>query len=106
MENTKSKFTPGQIRATKALLRFCQEHGHAPFWIEQLQTCIAALESRDDALVREKYNLLRRAGMGSFLDWFPNAPQGESGEYQDCIWWALDGYWLELMEPFKDGSNA
>uniref|UniRef100_Q47BY6 Uncharacterized protein n=1 Tax=Dechloromonas aromatica (strain RCB) TaxID=159087 RepID=Q47BY6_DECAR len=106
MSHTKSKFTPGQVRATKALLRFCQEHGHAPFWIEQLKECVGALEAKKDAVVCEKYALLRRAGMGSFIDWFPRTPEGEDGQYEETLWWALDAYWLEVMQPFKNAGNA
>jgi len=66
-----------------------------------LRECVDALEAKKDEVVCEKYVLLRRVGMGSFVDWFPNAPEGEDGQYQETLWLALSSYWLEVMLPFK-----
>jgi hypothetical protein len=43
--------------------------------------------------------LLRRAGMGSFLDWGPKTLPGEDPEYVECVWNALYGYWFQQVEP-------
>lgn len=107
MGEKQMKFTPGQIKTTKALLMFCKLHGHSQFWVEQLSECLTALEEKDTVRVTETHHMLRRAGMGSFMDWCPRAVSNdENDEYTETIWQALLGLWLEMMRPFKQKVNA
>lgn len=98
----KTKFTLGQLRATKALQRFCRENNHTPFWQGKLSACVAALEARDEKTVSEIYKLMRRAGMGSFLDWFPQPAAIEDNDYAETLWRALNGHWAQQLSPFGD----
>ena len=99
--------TPGQKKATRALLKFCQEHGHAPFWIEHLGKISQALEARDVVEIKSLVSLIRRAGMGSFHDWFPSvAFQNEDDDYVDSLFNALYGYWVEMVSPILKVENA
>ena len=94
--------TKGQINATSTLLKFCEEHGHAPNWISKLKELLILLQngSRDEFL--EKYENFKRAGMGSFIDWFPQKIyEHETDEYIETIWWALVGHWDEQIAYAK-----
>lgn len=99
--------TPGQKAATRALSKFCQEHGHAPFWIEHFGKISDALEARDVGEIKSLVSILRRAGMGSFHDWFPSVVfQNEDEEYVNCLFNALYGYWVEMVNPILRIENA
>jgi hypothetical protein len=107
MNEAKMRFTPGQRRATKALITFGKAHGLPQFWTEQLSSCLSALEYKDVSGVTSVVQLLRRGGMGSFLDWVPQvASNEEDTEYTETLWFALYGYWLEMMRPFKEAENV
>lgn len=96
------KFQPGEIKVTSALLKFCRQHGHSPFWIEQLELCLTALKQRDLERTTELVTMLSTAGMCSFLDWFPRVSfEHEDDEYVDAIWNALLGQWLETMSKYR-----
>jgi hypothetical protein len=89
-----------QIKATRALLKFCQEHRHAPFWVQSLSDCLAALEQRDDARIVEVLERFNRSGMGSYLDWYPEVVfPNEDEDYVEVVWFGLNGYWREMMRP-------
>ena len=99
--------TPGQKKATRALLKFCQEHGHIPFWIEHLGKISTALEARDVEEIKTLVSLIQRAGMGSFHDWFPTVSfPNEDEEYVDCLFYGLYGYWREMINPILKVANA
>ena len=97
--------TPGRLKTTAALLRFCRENGHSPFWVQQLGECMAALEANDMPRVEELVGVLAQARMGSFPDWGPTHPDKAESEYLDTLWNALLGYWLEQMSVFR-GQQA
>ena len=91
--------TPGQKAVTRALTKFCRDHGHAPAWIEELNRFAEALEKRDVYSLKRGIERLSRAGMGSFLDWFPPALANEDDGYVECVWNALYGHWYEQVSP-------
>ena len=102
MGKTHSIGTPGQIKATKALLKFCREHHHAPIWIQSLSDCLVALEQKDEVRVRELVDRFNRAGMGSYHDWYPDVVfPNEDDDYVVTLWLGLHGYWHEMMRPVK-----
>ena len=95
--------TPGQIKATKALLKFCREHHHTPFWIQSLEACVNALEQKKEQDVREIRSRFSRGGMGSYVDWYPEVVfPNEDADYVVAVWHGLDGYWREMMRPFEE----
>ncbi len=100
----RTKFLPYQVRATKTLLRFCQEHGHSS-WTAELERCIAALENHDEARVRQCYVQLWRGGMDSFLDWSPIARPHEDQEYLSGLWDAVSCNWANALKPFDPSSG-
>lgn len=90
--------TPGQLRATRALVKFCLDHRHTAFFVERLQTCLVALQNKDKEAVLDVLNLLSRAGMGSFMDWYPDVIcEHEDAEYVETVWWALVSNWRQAL---------
>jgi hypothetical protein len=95
-----TRFTPGQRKATWALVRFCSEHGHATSWIERLRDCLAAIDARDPATLETALKPFNGGGMGSFIDWGPLYPEdSERTEYSEVIWYALYENWRVQMKP-------
>ena len=96
----RTQITKGQCQATDALLKFCRRHGHAQGWIDRLMTCLESLQSKDAAAVKTSLVPFHDAGMGSFIDWFPDAVhQDEDNNYVETIWNALYENWREQMNP-------
>jgi hypothetical protein len=99
--------TPGQKKATRAISKFCQEHGHALFWIEHFEKVSAALKARDFEEIKALVSLVQRAGIGSFHDWFPTVSFPiEDEEYVNCLLYSLYGYWREMINPILKLENA
>lgn len=102
MRTQKSIGTEGQLRATRALLKFCRDHKHTPFFVEKLEECLVALESENTNSVLEIASLFKRAGMGSYLDWYPEVISGnEDPEYVETVWWALNANWHQSLSSIK-----
>ena len=107
MQTLKHIGTPGQIRATEALLKFCRDHGHTSGWIVQLEEVVVALREKDVLRLRQKVELFRRAGMGSFHDWFPPAiAPYETEDYAETVWWALYAHWREALKPVTKDTES
>ena len=105
--NLKRVGTPGQKAVTRSLKKFCEEHGHAPVFIQALEQFGAALESSDVPTLKRIIKMLRHAGMGSFLDWFPKpAHPSEDDEYVETLWNALYGHWIEQVRPIEQAADA
>ncbi|EON11552.1 hypothetical protein C266_21964 [Pandoraea sp. SD6-2] len=94
--------TPGQLRATTALLKFCRDHGHTAHFVGKLQDCLVALEEQDSNTVLEILNLFKMAGMGSYLDWYPKVIcEHEDEEYVETVWWSLDANWKQSLSTIS-----
>lgn len=87
---------------TKALLRFCREHGHSPYWTERVADCLTALNEKNMPRVEDLVRALAQARSGSFMDWDPSHPDKVEAEYLGTLWNALLGLWLEQMKVFRD----
>ena len=94
--------TPGRVKVTRALLKFCHDHALPHPYLQELEECLSALEDKDIERVSKQTRLLSHAGMGSFLDWVPPvAFEHEDPDYVDAVWNALLGHWLEAMRVFR-----
>ena len=94
--------TPGRVKVTSALLKFCRDHSLPNVYLKELETCLVALEEGSIEHVSRQTVLLSHAGMGSFVDWVPSvAFEHEDAEYVDAVWNALLGHWLESMRVFR-----
>ena len=105
--NLRNVGTPGQKKATRALAKFCREHKHATNWVNKLEEFEEALNKRDVEQLQNTIALIRRAGMGSFHDWFPSVTyEHEDEECVTAIWYGLYGYWREMVGPIEKVKNA
>jgi hypothetical protein len=94
--------TPGRVKVTRALLKFCRDHDLPSPFLSELEACLHALEEKDIEVVTRQAKILGHAGMGSFLDWVPQVRfEHENQEYVDAVWNALLGHWLSSMRVFR-----
>lgn len=97
--------TPGQIKATSALLKFCREHNHTPFWIAQLEKCLAYLEKNEEQNFFQVYQSFKHAGMGCFTDWYPPVLfEHENDDYLETLFWALTAHWRANVQLAEKDS--
>ena len=102
-ENEKNMIgTPGQKKATRAMIKFCRDHQAPSNWIARLEELHEALDRKNLKELKEMYSIFRGGGMGSFIDWYPEvAHEGEDEDYVETIQWALSSYWHEIMRPIE-----
>jgi len=94
--------TKGQLRSTRAMIKFCKAHQAPSGWVSKLEQIYQALDEKDLENLKTTYSLFRRGGMGSFLDWYPEPTIGtEDEEYAETMLWALSSYWHETMKPIE-----
>ena len=87
-----------QLRASRSLLKFCNEHGYKNEWLENIHHCIKALEKGDIAAAMENYSAVPLGGMGCFNDWWPPVVyENETEEYVCAVFEALVAQWSRLM---------
>ena len=86
-----------QLRATKALLKFCEDHGRTA-GLEDIKNSLAALEQGNVLLAIEYYQKVPLGGAGTFSDWWPEPLSQETGEYAWTVFEALVAYWSNLMK--------
>ncbi len=102
MTSTSTIGTAGQLRATRALLKFCSDHKHTAFFVGKLEECLAAIEERNQEAVSEILALFKGAGMGSYLDWYPDVIcEHEEQEYVETVWWSLTANWQKSLSTIK-----
>jgi len=98
-----------QQRATRALIKFCEDRGdHYPS-VAELHECLKALERRDIKTAVESYQKVPLGGMGCFNDWLPPVVfSHETPEYVQAVFEALTTQWSLLMKlslPSGEGTN-
>jgi hypothetical protein len=88
-----------QLRATKALLKFCYEHERKEgAYIDSIQACAEALESRNIKSAVSHYLEVPLGGNGCFNDWWPPAVyEHETAEYVWAVFEALTSSWSNVM---------
>ena len=87
-----------QQRATRALIKFCQDHGDSSYAAE-LQECLKALERGNIKAAFEAYQKVPLGGMGCFNDWLPTVVySNETPEYVQAVFEALTSQWSLLMK--------
>ena len=93
-------------RATRALLKFCDDHGNTVAAIQDLRACLKALEAgeRSNAVAA-----FRRVTIGphGFADWFPPAVGPiETEEYSWAVFEALVERWHRLMSLLAESRSV
>ena len=89
---------PAMIHWTSVLLKFCEDHGYSPVFLERLEDCISALKNREIDKALAVYKNLSTARMGSFIDCVPTPLQGETEVYAEAVFGSLYGSWVQAME--------
>jgi hypothetical protein len=88
-----------QLRATKALLKFCNEHGRSEDdYIGSIKSCSEALEEKDIKTAIKHYLDVPLGGNGCFNDWWPPVVYDhETDEYVWAVFEALTSTWSRVM---------
>ncbi len=88
-----------QQRATRALIKFCEDHGDSGQWVKELSSCLKALNRGDIKTAVDSYQKIPLGGMGCFNDWFPPVVfTHETPEYVQAVFEALTTQWSLLMK--------
>lgn len=93
-----------QIRATRAILKFCQDHPSEGIPVDRIRDCLLALEEGN---ARSAVDSFQRIHLGphGFGDWFPPvAFEHENGEYVWAVFEALFERWHRLMQLLAKGQ--
>jgi hypothetical protein len=91
-----------QIRATRALLKFCRDHQQSETessYVLEIVKCLHFLERGDVKRAQEHFQKVPIGGMGCFNDWFP--PVVFAHEDPDYVWAVFDAlvaYWCHVMK--------
>ena len=85
------------IRATRALLKFCDDHGKTEPAVQDIRACLAALEAgeRSNAITAFKRVPMGKEGFGEW--WPPAVGPNETEEYSWAMFEALVERWCRLM---------
>ena len=99
----RQKFTDvhviSQSRATKALIKFCEDHDYDVDGVEDLRACLKSLERNNIESAVQAYLRIPIGGMGCFDDWLPAAVfSHETPEYSRAVFEALVTQWSLLMK--------
>lgn len=88
-----------QQRATRALIKFCEEHGGDEYpAFSELRACLKAIERGNIKAAVEAYQKVPLGGMGCFNDWLPPVVfSHETPEYVQAVFEALTSHWSLLM---------
>lgn len=87
-----------QTRATKALIKFCEDHDNDVGSVRELRSCLKALERGDVKAAIDAYHRIPIGGMGCFNDWLvPAVFAHETPEYVQSVFNALLNEWTRLM---------
>ena len=91
-----------EIIATRALLKFCEDHRYQVEGVNTLTSCLSALEQNDIALAVDCFHRIPLGGMGCFNDWLPSvAFPNEDSEYVAATFEALIARWARLIKSLQ-----
>ena len=91
-------------RATRALLKFCDDHGSDVAAVKDVRMCLVALElgEKSNAVAAFQRVPMSKDGFG---DWFPPAVGPiETGEYSWAVFEALVERWHRLLSSLAKES--
>ena len=91
-------------RATRALVKFCDDHGSKDSAVQDLRLCLSALEAgeKSNAIAAFKRVPICKDGFG---DWFPPAiPPLETEDYSQAVFEALVERWHRLMKLLAENT--
>ncbi|MCX5659126.1 MAG: hypothetical protein NTW19_05305 [Planctomycetota bacterium] len=84
-------------RATRALLKFCDDRGHKVHAVGEIRACLAALEAGEESNAVAAFGRVYM-GKEGFNEWWPPAiPPSETKEYACAVFEALVERWSRMM---------
>ena len=97
-----------QTRATRALLKFREDHSYNTNWLDDIRECLGALERGDMQRVIENFRRVPIGSNGCFNDWWPPVVfPNETQEHALAVFEALTANWSPLMTlPVKGAANT
>ena len=88
-----------QKRATRALIKFCEDHGNDLDGVRELRDCLKALDRKDMKSAMDCYKRIPLGGMGCFNDWLPPVVFAhETPDYTQAVFEALITQWNSTMQ--------
>jgi len=98
-QSSSTAWLDSQLRATNALVKFCEEHDYKDERMRYLIACQKALESKAINKAVEEYRKIPLGGNGCFNDWWPDSVyEHETEEYVNAVFQALMERWSRLMQ--------
>lgn len=99
MSQKSNQFIPHR-RATRALLKFCDDHGNTLAAVRDIRECLTALDAgdRSNAIAAFKRVPMGKEGFG---DWWPPVKGAETEEYSWAVFEALVERWHRLMSSLE-----
>jgi hypothetical protein len=95
----KEQYIDWQVRVTRALIKFCEDHNYPSLGLTEIRESLKALERSDLETAVERYRKVPLGGrMGYFDDWLPPVvfPR-ETAEYVQIVFRALLNEWDRVM---------
>lgn len=88
-----------QLRATKALVKFCDDHHNETASLADIRLCQESLEDSDIEAAAEYYLRVPLGGNGCFNDWWPPVVfEHETEDYVSAVFEALVTQWSLMMK--------
>ena len=97
-----------QLRVTRALLKFCEDHNYPSLGLTEIRQSLKALERSDLKTAVECYRRVPLGGrMGYFDDWLPPVvfPR-ETAEYVQIVFRALVNEWDRAMKLSSGATES
>jgi len=100
-------YVVSQRRATRALIKFCEDHQYDVGGVQELRVCLKALDRKDMESAVQAYLRVPLGGMGCFDDWLPATRFAhETTDYARAVFEALVTQWNLLMKlSFPKNQN-
>lgn len=96
-----------QQRSTRALIKFCEDHGNNVDGLRELRACLRALDRKDMKSAVAAYEGIPLGGMGGFDDWLPPVVFAhETPEYTRAVFEALITQWNLTMQMSAGRHNS
>ena len=90
------------VRATRALLKFCEEHQNPDPAVSDVRECLVALEAGEKSKAIAAFQRVRM-GKEGFGEWWPKPiSPAETDEYAWAVFEALVERWHRLMTQLPE----
>jgi hypothetical protein len=92
-----------QIQTTKTLIKFCEDHDYQSPFLDDMRSCLKALQQGKIAVALAAFKKVPLGGMGCFNDWLPPTKfPNETSTYVSDLFNILVGHWNLMMQRLPD----